>query len=241
MERLNVYCKKWNIELDNEQINQFQKFYDILLEWNAVMNLTAITELRDVIVKHFLDSLALGHFLELQDQTLLDLGTGAGFPGIPLKIAFPTLQITLADSQKKRLRFLDTVITELNLSDISTVHGRAEDLSHQAAFREQYDLCTSRAVANLTTLSEYCLPFVKKKGFFVSYKSDNIDTELSDAAYAIRELGGVLDHVEHFQLPDTELFRSLIFIMKEHTTPNKYPRKAGTPSKDLLTDRSKNG
>ncbi|MCR4684636.1 MAG: 16S rRNA (guanine(527)-N(7))-methyltransferase RsmG [Lachnospiraceae bacterium] len=234
MDELCTYLEQWNIRLTKDQISQFDSYYELLIEWNSFMNLTAITERDEVITKHFTDSLALGHFFSLLEQSVLDLGTGAGFPGIPLKIAFPSLNIVLADSQQKRLRFLDTVIQKLQLKDIRTVHGRAEDLAHRFEFREQFDLCTSRAVANLTTLSEYCIPFVKKNGFFVSYKSDKIDTELNDAAYAIKVLGGAVDHVENFVIPHTDLNRSLIFIKKNQTTPAKYPRKAGTPSKDLL-------
>lgn len=234
MNRLREYLKQWNITLTDEMILQFQDYYELLCEWNAVMNLTAITEKDEVILKHFVDSLAVGHFMKPEQQTVLDLGTGAGFPGIPLKIVYPGLKITLADSQQKRLRFLDAVIDQLQLSDICTLHGRAEDLARKEAYREQFDLCMSRAVANLTTLSEYCLPFVKKEGFFVSYKSDKIEEELSDAAYAINLLGGKVDRVEVFSLPGSDLNRSLIFISKTGSTPSKYPRKAGTPSKELL-------
>ncbi len=239
MEQLCIYLKQWNILLSEKQVEQFRKYFALLQEWNSYMNLTAITEEDEVIVKHFVDSLALGHYFELQDSSLLDLGTGAGFPGIPLKIVYPSLSIILADAQMKRLSFLDTVISELGLEDIRTTHGRAEDLAKDPAYREQFDICVSRAVANLTTLSEYCIPFVKKGGYFISYKSEKTETELSDARYAIDVLGGKIERVESFVLPGSELHRSLIFISKEKATPAKYPRKAGTPSKELLSGRRK--
>ena len=237
METLQTYLEQWNIILSNDRIRQFQKYYDLLVEWNSFMNLTTITEPKDVIIKHFVDSLALGHYLDLKAQTVLDLGTGAGFPGIPLKIAFPSLRITLADSQQKRIRFLNTVLHELSFDDVITLHGRAEDLAKMKEYREQFDICTSRAVANLTTLSEYCIPFVKTGGYFVSYKSEKTETELVEAQYAIRILGGKVERTESFLLPETDLKRSLIFIAKNRSTPAKYPRKAGTPSKELLSDR----
>ena len=201
------------------------------------MNLTAIIEEDEVIDKHFVDSLALGHYMELKDQSLLDLGTGAGFPGIPLKIVYPGLRITLADSQQKRLRFLDTVIRELALDQITTVHGRAEDLANDPNYREQFDLCASRAVANLTTLSEYCLPFVKTGGTFVPYKAEKTEEELTQAGYAISVPGGSLDRVERYMLPGSDLNRTLLFIRKIKKTPGKYPRKAGSPSKEPLVKR----
>lgn len=209
---------------------QFSDYYELLCEWNKVMNLTAIIEFDEVIEKHFLDSAALGAFFNLENKKqVIDLGTGAGFPGIPLKIMFPELEILLADSLKKRILFLDEVIKKLELSNICAVHGRAEDLAHKKEYREKYDLCVSRAVARLSCLSEYCIPFVKPGGMFVSYKSADITEELEQSKKAIEILGGQLDKVEKFQLPDTEYGRSLVFIRKVNSTLKKYPRKAGTP------------
>ncbi len=237
MKKLNSFLEEWHITLSEKQIRQFATYFDLLTEWNAVMNLTAITERDEVILKHFADSLALLHYMDLQDQTVLDLGTGAGFPGIPLKIAIPTLKVTLMDSQQKRLRFLDTVVRELKLTDVETVHGRAEDLAHQVSMREQFDLCTSRAVANLATLSEYALPFVKTGGYFVPYKSEKTDVELQDALYAIDLLGGGVENVYSYHLPGSDLMRTLLLIKKEKGTPKKYPRKAGVPSKEPITKK----
>ena len=191
MNRLNIITKQFGLELSDEQIQQFSKYYDMLIEWNKVMNLTAITDKEEVIIKHFADSLLLSKYKNLHDNLcVIDVGTGAGFPGIPLKIAYPELKVTLMDSLNKRLMFLDNVISELNLENITTVHSRAEDGGRSVEYREKYDLAVSRAVANLATLSEWCIPFVKPGGYFIPYKSNALSEEIRDGKKAIRILGG---------------------------------------------------
>ncbi len=223
------------ITLDEKQKQQFYEFYEILVEWNKVMNLTGITEYEEVNEKHFVDSLSIIKAVDLTKvETVIDVGTGAGFPGIPLKIAFPHLNIVLLDSLNKRIKFLDAVIEKLGLVEIRTIHGRAEDYAKQAEYREQFDLCVSRAVANLATLSEYCLPYVKVGGMFVPYKSGEIDEEVSAAKKATHILGGKLQDVMKFQLPGTEIGRSFVKIEKVQNTSKKYPRKAGLPAKEPL-------
>ena len=226
---------KWEIPFSKEQQEQLITYYEMLVEKNKVMNLTAITEFEDVLDKHFLDSISLAQYVDLaKPVSMIDLGTGAGFPGMPLKIMFPDLKITLADSLNKRILFLDEVITELGLTDIQTVHARAEDLAHDPKYREQYDYCVSRAVANLSSLSEYCLPFVRIGGSFISYKSGEIEEELSAAKKAIFLLGGQFEQVIPFQLEGTDLSRSFVVIKKEKKTAKTYPRKSGMPTKKPL-------
>lgn len=222
-----------NINLIEKQIEQFLKYYEILVETNKVMNLTAITEFDEVIEKHFLDSLSLVRVFDLnRNVKILDLGTGAGFPGIPLKITFPEIDIVLADSLNKRVKFLNEVVETLQLKQVETVHGRAEELAKNKKYREQFDLCTSRAVANLSSLSEYCIPFVKEGGRFISYKSGEIEEEVDQAKRAIHVLGGKLDQVYKFDLHEQK--RSFVIIEKVKKTPAVYPRKAGTPTKEPL-------
>ena len=227
--------KELSIVLNDKQIQQFEQYYNILVELNKVMNLTAITEYEEVVEKHFLDSLTIVNAIHVEKiETLIDVGTGAGFPGIPLKIAFPHLKVTLLDSLNKRIKFLNEVIDLLELNDIKAIHGRAEDYAKQAEYREQYDICVSRAVANLATLSEYCLPYVKVDGLFVPYKSGEIDEELKSSEKAVSILGGKVEEVVKFQLPGTDIGRSFVKIHKIKETKKKYPRKAGMPTKEPL-------
>lgn len=223
------------LSISDYQLDQFMRYYEILTEWNSFMNLTAITEFDEVCKKHFVDSVSLCKAFDLsKEQTLIDVGTGAGFPGIPLKIMFPSLKITLLDSLGKRIKFLNEVISVLGLEKVEAIHGRAEDYAKPALLREKFDICVSRAVANLTTLSEYCLPFVKKGGYFVSYKSDRISEEKNVAQHAIHILGGAIDREVDFSLPDSDIYRNLCIIKKERNTPSKYPRKAGMPSREPI-------
>lgn len=225
--------KDLQIELSDEQVQQFLTYYEKLVETNKVMNLTAITEFEEVVEKHFLDSLSLVKVCDLSKEIrILDLGSGAGFPGIPLKIAFPELEIVLADSLNKRINFLQDVIEELDLKKITAVHARAEELARNKEYRGGFDLCVSRAVANLSTLSEYCMPFVKIGGNFISYKSGEIDEEVLNAKHAIFLLGGKTKEVFKFDLYEQK--RSFVIIEKTKGTPKAYPRKAGTPSKQPL-------
>ena len=223
------------ITLTEEQKSQFDKFYELLVEWNKVMNLTGITEYEEVNEKHFVDSVSIVRAIDIHNvETIIDIGTGAGFPGIPLKIAFPHLKIVLLDSLNKRINFLNTVIQELGLADIKTIHGRAEDYAKQVEYRERFDLCVSRAVANLSTLSEYCIPYISLGGMFIPYKSGEINEEVNQAKKAVHILGGKIEEVVKFQLPGTEIGRSFVKIKKTQNTSKKYPRKAGLPSKEPL-------
>ncbi len=228
-------AKELSLTFSERQIKQFEDYYRILIEWNHVMNLTAITEYEEVVEKHFIDSLSIINAMDFSEIfNIIDIGTGAGFPGIPLKIAFPDINITLLDSLNKRVKFLNEVIEQLGLNNINAIHGRAEDYAKQKEYREQYDLCVSRAVANLSTLSEYCLPYVKINGLFIPYKSGDIDVELEKSEHAVSILGGVVSDVIRFQLPGTDIGRSFVKIKKIKSTGKKYPRKAGLPSKEPL-------
>lgn len=235
MEQLKKKSEMLEISLSEEQLQQFLTYYEMLVEKNKVMNLTAITEKEEVIDKHFIDSISLNKAMDVtKPLKILDLGTGAGFPGIPLKIAYPNLELTLLDSLNKRIKFLDEVIEALSLEGIVTIHGRAEDYAKQASYREQFDICVSRAVANLATLSEYCLPYVKEGGCFISYKSGSVEEELEQSKKAIFELGGKVKEVIAFTLPETDIERTFVVIEKVRKTPKKYPRKAGLPSKEPI-------
>ncbi len=232
-EKFEKGLEELGISLSEEQIGQFLTYYEMLVEKNKVMNLTAITEFDDVIEKHFLDSLSLIKVCDLnRELSVMDMGTGAGFPGIPLKIAFPKLQVTLADSLNKRILFLQEVIDELGLNGVEAIHARAEELGKNKSYREQYDLVVSRAVANLASLEEYCVPFVKIGGSFISYKSGEIEEEVANAKNATFLLGGKVKNVYKFDLYEQK--RSFVVIEKCKGTPKTYPRKAGTPTKTPL-------
>ncbi len=220
------------IVLNKEQLCQFMSYYELLVEWNQVMNLTAITDFEEVCKKHFTDSLSLVKAYKINASiSVIDVGTGAGFPGIPLKIAFPDIEIILLDSLHKRVDFLKTVIDNLGLKKIEALHGRAEDYAKEKNFREQFDLCISRAVSNLSTLSEYCIPYVKIGGHFISYKSEKLSEEKKDAEYAISVLGGEIEDQISFQIPNSDINRNLLIVRKKKETPANYPRKAGLPLK----------
>lgn len=223
------------ISLNDVQKEQFDRYYELLIEWNKVMNLTGITDYDEVNLKHFTDSLTIVRSITLENiSTLIDVGTGAGFPGIPIKIAFPHIKVVLLDSLNKRIKFLNEIAAQLELADVTALHGRAEDYAKKEEYREKFDLCVSRAVANLSTLSEYCLPFVKKGGYFVSYKSADSDEEILNSKKAFEILGGKLERTDKFTLPESDMGRALAVIEKVKDTPRKYPRKAGIPSREPL-------
>lgn len=235
MNKLNDITRQFGLELSERQLQQFSKYYDILVEWNSFMNLTAITDRDDVIIKHFADSLLLYKYKDLHNNlNVLDVGTGAGFPGIPLKIAFPELNVTLMDSLNKRLNFLNEAIKELELENVETVHARAEDGGKNPVYREKYDLVVSRAVANLATLSEWCLPFVKVGGYFIPYKSNALNDEMADGKKAIRILGGQVENIFNTNIPETDNQRSFVFVKKIAETDKKYPRKPGASKKTIV-------
>lgn len=224
-----------HVDLTEQQEEQFNLFFEELVEKNKVMNLTGITEYEEVVLKHFIDSIIISDKIKMfHVKHIMDVGTGAGFPGIPLKIVFPEVHFTLLDSLNKRIQFLNDVVSKLGLEQIDCIHGRAEDFGHQLEYREQYDLVVSRAVANLSSLSEYCLPFVKVGGYFISYKSGEIDEELENSKNAIKLLNAKVEEVIKYRLPDSDIQRSIVVIKKEKNLPKKYPRKAGMPTKQPL-------
>lgn len=224
------------ISITDDQLNQFEVYFKELVEWNERMNLTGITEREQVYLKHFYDSLSVSFFLPMEQvKRVADIGSGAGFPSIPLKIAFPHLQITIVDSLNKRIQFLKHVSDTMGLKDVECVHGRAEDIARQAAYRDRYDLVTARAVARMAVLNEFCLPFVSPQGSFVAMKGSEVDEELVEAQYSLKELRAKVVHKHRFQLPVEEATRHVIVIEKLGATPAKYPRKAGTPLRSPLT------
>lgn len=227
------YGSQIDIEFNDKQLKQFYEYMNLLLEWNEKINLTAITEPEDVILKHFIDSLTINKYIK-ENTVLADVGTGAGFPGIPLKIYRPDLKIKLVDSLNKRINFLNEVIYKLNLSDIETIHSRIEDFGRNNKYREKMDYVTARAVANISVLSEYLIPLSKLNGKCIYMKGSDIDEELDNGKNAIKILGGKIEKIEEFCLPSSDISRKVILINKVKNTPNKYPRKAGTPVKEPL-------
>lgn len=232
-EKMIINVDKLGITLSEIQLKQFYNYMNLLIEWNKKINLTAITEPDEIILKHFVDSLTISKYIP-DGTKLVDVGTGAGFPGIPLKIYRQDIEITLLDSLQKRINFLDEVIRELNLEKIETLHSRAEDFGKDKKYREKFDIATSRAVANLATLSEYLLPLVKIGGKVISMKGSLIEEELENSKNAIKILGGKIERVDEFDLPNSDISRNIVLIDKIKETPNKYPRKAGEPSKKPL-------
>ena len=224
------------LSFTEEQLAQFTRYYELLVETNKVMNLTAITEPEEVVVKHMVDSL-LAYEDGMQGKTLVDVGTGAGFPGVPLKIYCPSLKVTLVDSLGKRLRFLEQVIDELGLKGIRCEHLRAEDAGRSKKHREQYEYVTARAVARLSVLSEYCLPLAKKGGQFIALKGSRFAEEIEEGEAAVKILGGKIISAEPVKLPGLDDGRAIIKIAKIKATPAQYPRKAGTPEKQPLGSR----
>lgn len=221
------------IQLNSQQKDQFIKYKDLLKEWNEKINITAITDDKEIDIKHFLDSLTPSNYFTGKKK-VIDIGTGGGFPGLPLKILNNELDVTLLDGLNKRIIFLNEVIKELGLTGIIAIHGRAEELSRTQKYREQYDVCVSRAVASLNTLSEYCLPFVKVGGYFISMKGSNIEDELKESEKAINILGGKIVKKDIIILPKSDIEHSLIIIEKTSETPTKYPRAGGKPKKNPL-------
>lgn len=221
------------ILLEEKQINQFYTYMELLLEWNEKINLTAITKPEEIILKHFIDSMTIAKYID-KNVTLIDVGTGAGFPGIPLKIIREDVEITLLDSLNKRINFLNEVINQLGLTKIQTIHARVEELGQNKKYREKFDYATSRAVANLATLAEYLMPLVKLKGTCISMKGSNVEEEIQESKKSILVLGGEIEKIEKFQLPKSDIDRNMIVIHKIKPTPQKYPRKPGTPAKDPI-------
>ena len=233
IEKMQEKSKDLGVRFSVEQIEQFFDYMNLLIEWNEKMNLTAITEPEEIILKHFIDSITI--LKDIPDGSkLVDVGTGAGFPGIPLSIMNPTLKITLVDSLNKRLIFLQEVINKLKLQNVEIVHARAEEFGQNKKYRENFDIATSRAVANLSTLSEYLIPLVKVGGKTISMKAANATEEINEAKKAINTLGGTIEKVEEFNLPQSDIGRTVIIIKKDKQTPIKYPRKPGTPSKEPI-------
>ena len=235
MKQLENALEQLQITTTDKTVNKFQKYMELVLAWNEKVNLTAVTEQDEFIKKHFIDSILCADFDELKNaNTVIDVGTGAGFPGVPLALIFPDKQFLLIDSLNKRMKILEEILGELGVSNVSVLHTRAENLAHKKEYREKFDMCVSRAVANLSVLTEYCLPFIKRGGFFISYKGPSAIEELKGAGKAIKLLGGEVKDIRKKELEDFDLDHNMIIIKKERQTPNKYPRKAGVPAKEPL-------
>lgn len=226
-------AKNINLELNDEKVKNFYNYMELLLQWNEKVNLTAITEPNDIILKHFIDSLTIERYID-KNVNIIDIGTGAGFPGIPISIARTDINITLMDSLNKRIKFLDEVIKENKLNNAKTIHARAEELARDKDYREKFDIATSRAVASLNVLLEYMLPFVKVGGYCICMKGSNIEDEILNSKRALNALNGVIEKIEEFELPNSDMSRNIIIVKKVGKTLSKYPRKAGTPTKDPL-------
>ena len=240
MNNLSYYSEQLNINLSDNQLQQFDTYMNMVIEKNKVMNLTAITDPEEFALKHFADSLSLIpavpelSYISKDPVSIIDVGTGAGFPSVPLKITYPNIKLTLLDSLNKRISFLNSVIDSIGLENVTTVHARAEEGARKKELRDTFDVVVSRAVANLSTLTEYCLPYAKVGGLFISYKSAEIEEELRTAQKAIRLLGGTKSRVEKDTIPGTALERSFVIIQKSQKTPAKFPRKAGMPGKEPI-------
>ena len=232
-EKLKKECEKMQIDIKESQIEKFYIYMNLLLEWNQKINLTAITDCDEIIIKHFIDSLTICKYLK-KESSVVDVGTGAGFPGIPIKIVREDLNIILVDSLNKRIRFLEEIIKKLELENIKAIHSRAEEFGRNIKYREKFDYATSRAVANLSTLSEYLIPLVKIKGKVISMKGSTIDEELEESKKAINVLGGKILNIDEFNLPSSDIKRNIVIIEKVKNTPNKDPRKPGTPAKEPI-------
>lgn len=234
-EQFKQELKKHGIELSDGQLNQFATYFRLLVEWNEKINLTALTAEEDVYLKHFYDSISAAFYYDFsKKQHICDVGAGAGFPSIPLKICFPHLEITIVDSLQKRIHFLNHLASELQLSNVSFYHSRAEDFGRKAEFREQFDLVTARAVARMSVLSELCLPLCKVNGVFIALKGAQSEEELEEAKIAINVLGGEMVNNQSFTLPEENSERSIVLIKKSKKTPKKYPRKAGMPNRSPI-------
>lgn len=231
---LKEMANQLEIDLTEEMLSKFQIFYDMLLETNKTMNLTAITEMHEIVLKHFIDSIALSNYIDLSGKQVIDVGTGAGFPGIPLAILFPNTKFVLMDSLQKRLKFIDSVLAACNIKNVSTIHGRAEDLGQNTQYREKFDICVSRAVAALPVLLELCSPFVKVDGMFVSYKSELLQEELEQSKKALSILRCELMQQYDYTIPDSDFYRVYAVFKKNGVLQKKYPRQAGKPKKNPL-------